>query len=136
MKQSILFIAFLLIFSCKDKLTESSAVSPLEKGEYSGVFTFTENGNTATGNVKFTFTDTSYTCTPEKRYLPPAGGGKYELQKDKLILTDLVIHTTEFDWTLILGGYFNYSKNSNTFVLTQEDKVYNRMRHIELTKLN
>ena len=136
MKYSILLVTLLLVIGCKDKSTESSNSPLIERGEYNGIFTFTENENTSTSNVKFTFTDTLYTCVPQKVYMPPTGGGKYELQKDKIVLTDMVMHTAEFDWTLILGGDFSYSKSGNTIILIQDDKARNRFRKIELTKIN
>ena len=136
MKYSLLLFTLLLFVGCKDKSTNSSNSPLIEVGEYNGIFTFTENDYTSTSNVKFTFTDTIYTCIPQKAYMPPTGGGKYEYQKDKIVLTDMVMHTAEFDWTLILGGEFNYSKSGNTIILIQEDKNRNRFRKIELTKSN
>lgn len=134
--KNIIFVILLLIVGCKDKSTDSTTINAIEAGKYNGVFTFTENGETAIGNVEFTFTDTSYKCVPVKKYLPPVGEGKYEIQKDKIILTDMMIHTAEFDWTLILGGEFDFIKNGNTVVLVQEDKERNRFRKIELSKSN
>jgi hypothetical protein len=48
----------------------------------------------------------------------------------------MMAHTAKFDWTLILNGEFLFSKNNDTIVLIQEDRLRNRFRHIELTKLN
>lgn len=138
MRQIILFSFLVILFGCKDKSTDcfTDQAQSVEAGNYSGIFIFTEKGNISHGNVRFTFTIDSYTCVPETQYLPPSGSGKYKIMNEKIILTDLVPHTAEFDWSLILNGEFLFIKKNEAIILIQKDKKRDRLRYIELNKQN
>ena len=129
---SIITLA-LLLGSCSQS-TEVPASEPPENGKYSGMFYFAENGVTKSGAVTFAFEDTTYQCTPNSLYLPPSGGGSYKVKPGIITLTDLVLHTAEFDWSLILNGDFQYFRDGSKIVLTQGDVQRNRSRRIEIQK--
>lgn len=109
-------------------------IRPIQAGDYVGTFSIrSENGTTQSGLVTFRFRANTYSCIPEKVYLPPSGGGSYRLGDKSLTLTDTVMHTAEFDWTLILNGDFTYSNDGEKITLIQNDTAHRRYRTIELT---
>lgn len=125
------YITCLMLCACSDL-----AVSPSEfDGTFHGTFTLTNaEGVSETGVVTFTFSEGTYRCTSEKRYLPPGGGGTFKVIGQTLILDDNMMHTAEFDWTLILGGAFLYTYDGSHLLLTQDDLKYQRLRRIDLTR--
>ena len=74
-----------------------------------------------------------YSVIPEIRFLPPTGGGVYQVNNNVIIFSDTIPHT-EFDWTLILDGEFKFSLDDQVLTLRQNDTKYNRVRIISLTK--
>jgi hypothetical protein len=134
MKTLILLFALILLHGCTDATMDISKTTPPDKGTYTGTFAFTEGGMTSSGGVTFLFTDTSYTCVPEKPFLPPAGGGAYSVEKNIITLTDHAPHTANFDWTLILNGDFEFTSEGTALTLTQADAQHNRFRKIEMKK--
>lgn len=140
MKRKSILCFLILIISCNIDKTPFYSL-PFEHGEYKGTFSITYNfasdsSYVQQGTTTFTFTDTSYYCYGDKYLLPPSGGGKYEIKGNIIILTDLVPHTAEFDWSLILSGEFEYTFDGKNFMLTQNDIKYYRYRKIDLTKVN
>jgi len=71
---------------------------------------------------------------PEIEFLPPIGGGKYDLIGEKIILTDLSPHRAHFDWSLILNGEFLFTRKDKSIILFQKDKKRERQRYVKLTK--
>lgn len=134
MKLLICSCLTIILFGCQ--LTENwdDPAQHIESGNYSGLFIFTEHSNVSQGNVNFTFTSDSYTCVPEIPYLPPRGGGKYEIKSERILLTDLFPHTAEFDPSLILNGEFLFIKKNEVIIFIQKDKKRDRLRFMELTK--
>lgn len=127
----ILATLALQISACSD----DSDVNSITDGAYVGTFTIVSaNGHTQTGNVTFTFEGTSYSCLPEQPYLPPSGAGQFQTIREVLRFKDTVVHTAEFDWTLILNGDFQYTFDGSHLVLLQKDDQYHRLRNINLTR--
>jgi hypothetical protein len=101
---AIVVLSFLSL-ACSDMALNPAVLD----GNYRGTFTITHStGLVQSGNVTFTFTGAQYTCTPERLYLPPSGGGSFELVGQAIRLRDTAVHTAEFDGTLILGGEFSF----------------------------
>ena len=101
--RTMISLAMLLILfnGCSDDGFPNS----ITDGTYVGIFTIKlEDGQTKTGGVTFTFNGNSYSCNPEKLYLPPSGEGSFHVIGQVLRLKDTALHTAEFDWTLILNG--------------------------------
>lgn len=135
-RRIVLFFTFLIaLFGCEQAEYLDSPEQIIEAGNYSGRFIFTEHGIVSQGNVYFTFTSDSYSCTPEIEFLPPDGGGKYEILNEKIILTDLSAHRANFDWSLILNSEFLFIRKDEKIFLIQKGKKRERQRYIELTKL-
>jgi hypothetical protein len=50
-----------------------------------------------------------------------------------MVLKDTVMHTAEFDWTLILNGEFSMTLDGSRLVLEQYDAQHGRQRILDLT---
>lgn len=121
----------LVLAACSDLGIDATDID----GFYNGTFAFTEsNGHTETGSVIFTFEGNRYSCTPQRRYLPPGGAGVFIRSGRKVTLKDTVGHTAEFDWTLILYGEFFVTYDGSHLVLRQNDVQSQRYRVIDLTR--
>ncbi len=136
MKRLINFLLIIILISFFNSCTEEEEIySTIDDGIYEGTFIIVESdGKMYSGKVTFTFNKSTYTCVPEIRYLPPSGGGSFQTNKNKIMLEDKVIHTAEFDWTLILNGEFYFIYDGNKLILKQNDMNHNRYRDIELLK--
>jgi hypothetical protein len=129
-----IFILFFCLYCNKFNSYET-----FQPGTYNGIYSITHDYNsvfsfTESGPATFTFTDTSYHCHGEEYLLPPGGGGEYEIMGNVMVLHDMVDHTAEFDWTLILDGEFNYSLDGNNLILEQVDAIHKRLHLIYLVK--
>jgi hypothetical protein len=138
MKIICILLCPLLTICCN--ITGPSFIQP---GTYEGTFSITyfsgtDSAFTIHSQTTFTFNDTGwYTCRGSKVYTPPAGGGKYHVwSKNLLELRDLVFHTAEFDWTLILNGYFHLTQSGTNLSLVQDDKTHARHRYIEIQRVS
>jgi hypothetical protein len=121
----------LMLSGCSDLPLSPSGLD----GTYIGTFTITDsNGLELSGTVTFAFSGNTYTCIPERRYLPPSGAGCFTLVGRTMVLKDTVAHTAEFDHTLILNGPFPFIHDGVHLVLVQEDEQYRRHRVIDLTR--
>jgi hypothetical protein len=127
-------VAMILVLTCMACDQGENPIQPLRIGDYVGTFSIrSEDGTTQAGLVILRFRAKTYSCTPERLYLPPSGAGTYRLTGNTLTLTDTTAHTAEFDWTLILNGDFAYFNDGHKITLTQDDTKYRRYRSIELT---
>ncbi|HSP88994.1 MAG TPA: hypothetical protein VLN45_12735 [Ignavibacteriaceae bacterium] len=132
-----LTLFFILLAFTFNTCTEEEIFFTPGNGTYEGIFTIVESNNsTQSGKVTFTLSNNNYSSSPEKRYLPPAGGGAFQINKNKIFLEDKIIHTADFDWTLILNGEFEFTYDGVKLILTQNDLQFNRFRKIELIKQN
>ena len=124
----------LLLTGC-DIEDEPPEIQGVYKGTYSRTEYFaTDSVSTREGPATFKFTGTDYSCYGEEFYLPPGGAGEYTISDSKIILIDLVGHTAEFDWSLILNGEFDYSFDGKNLILTQHDTKRGRFHRATLIK--
>lgn len=93
----------------------------------------TSDQNRQDGNAWMSFDKGSYEVQGDFELLPPAGGGEYYIDGRVLVLKDTVMHTANFDWTLILNGRFDVDMSEDGAVrLTQRDLEYARYHELEL----
>jgi hypothetical protein len=134
MKKICLLLCSLFFAACNS--TDPSPNPSIRPGTYEGIFSITyfvgtDSASIVQSQTIFTFNDTGrYTCDGDVRYTPPTGGGEYHVIDDSLLLKDLVPHTTEFDWSLILNGTFSIEQSGDTLILAQVDRSRSRDRHI------
>jgi hypothetical protein len=84
-------------------------------GEYVGIFE--RGGNNS--NVELTFNNGNWTGESEIVKFPALCNGTYSNSGNVITFENACPWTAEFDWTLILGGEWNYSLNGNSLILTK-----------------
>ena len=135
MKHTVIFILLLFLFGCKSESPTSP--QPIKNGNYTGnlfltQYIGTDSAATTKYIINFTFADSGwYTYT---NYWP-SGAGSFQNKADSIILTDKVLHTAIFDWTLILSGAFYKINRSDSLIMIQNDIGYHRYRYINLVLL-
>ncbi len=114
MKSKVLLIIGLIfvILSCnKDDENSQTEIN----GEYVGFFE--RGGNNS--SVKLTFNNGSWSGESEIVKFPALCNGTYSKSGNVITFENACTWTAEFDWTLILGGDWNYSLKGNSLVLTK-----------------
>jgi hypothetical protein len=102
----IIWILILSSFSCE---SPDSYPDKIPDGTYTGTFQrqlVTGNGEIA--NVSITFCSNTWSGQSDKSEYPALCNGTYKIEKQKIIFVNDCVWTAEFDWSLILGGEYNY----------------------------
>ena len=84
-------------------------------GEYVGIFERGENNS----NVELTFKNGNWTGESQIVKFPALCNGTYSNSGNVISFENACPWTAEFDWTLILGGEWNFSLNGNSLILTK-----------------
>tara|TARA_R110002124_G_scaffold214111_3_gene380152 strand:- start:66 stop:443 length:378 start_codon:yes stop_codon:yes gene_type:complete len=84
-------------------------------GEYVGIFE--RGGNNS--SVELTFNNGNWSGESEIVKFPALCNGTYSNSGNVITFENACPWTAEFDWTLILGGEWNYSLNGNSLILTK-----------------
>ena len=121
-KKSIIFIflASFALSSCSDKLEISSL-----KVTYKGTFTYHDQASSVapqpSGEIVLTITENAYLSTGSPNRIPAGGSGVFELTEEGQIkFEDQNIWTADFDWNLILNGYYKYKMRGDSLILKKE----------------
>ncbi len=112
---------------------------PLEEGAYTGTYTVTYNARTPdayarSGPTTLTLSEGEYTITENTYITPPQSGGTYVTDNYSISFRDRIIHTADFDWTLIPDSTYRYTYDGATLSLKQYDEKHNRIYSYSLTK--
>ncbi|MEP4780703.1 MAG: hypothetical protein ABJZ18_07005, partial [Algibacter sp.] len=78
---------------------------------------FVRGGNNS--NVELTFNNGNWTGESEIVKFPALCNGTYSNSGNVITFENACPWTAEFDWTLILGGEWDYSLNGNSLILTK-----------------
>jgi hypothetical protein len=115
-----MMLPLLLLGACAKKVIE---ISKLE-GDYNGTFSYQQNSdsNNKIENipVKISFTGNEYKSSANANYMPAGGQGKYELSGTKVVFTDEMMRTANFDWNLLLNGTYTISSKSDSLFLVKK----------------
>ena len=116
MKQNILILIGLMfvILSCNNN--DENPQTEIN-GEYVGIFERGENNS----NVELTFNNGIWDGESEIVKFPALCNGTYSNSGNIITFENACPWTAEFDWTLILGGEWNYSLNGNSLILTNSN---------------
>ncbi|MDM7915830.1 MAG: hypothetical protein QUU85_11310 [Candidatus Eisenbacteria bacterium] len=98
-------------------------------GAFAGTIALT-GADIREGPVRIEFHEGRYQVQGSKDLAPPSQGA-YTLDR-RLLLEDQGVHTAEFDWTLILKGWFDYAFDGRELILEQHDVAHGRHRRIVL----
>lgn len=96
-------------------------VIKIEAGIYFGKFKVVyPSGKTYFGKTMVEFSQSSYTCTGNKKRFPAGGSGTYSINETEttITFTDENMWTADFDWNLILNGVYDYTSNGKILTLT------------------
>ena len=135
MRNQVLFpICFLLILGC-----EGSSSKKLELGSYSGEYKVLHNyGASAeswnSGRTTLTIDENGYNLLETTYITPPFSGGRCDWAETTISFQDTIVHTTEFDLTLIIDGSYDYAYDGSRLELSQTDPVHDRKYTYNLTK--
>ncbi|MEL6535971.1 MAG: hypothetical protein AAFQ98_11190 [Bacteroidota bacterium] len=108
-------ITFLLVATACNESNLNNLSVP--DGEYSGVFE--RNGTRV--NVELSFDNGVYSGASETEKFPAICDGEYSVANQQIQFSNECIWTTEFDWTLILDGSWEYTLEGNSLVMTKEN---------------
>jgi len=111
---SILFYFTVLAVSCTK--TNSSIIP---NGIYSGTFQRLTDTGGLISNVSITFFGNTWTGQSEYEKYPALCHGSYEKNADSVTFQNACPWTTEFDWSLILGGNYKMTLSGNNLELTR-----------------
>jgi hypothetical protein len=109
-----IIVIILTTISCSKDNNNSET---LLNGKYIGTF---ERG-TNISNVEFTFNDGAYTGASDTVKFPAICDGTYTVTGRTIDFQSLCAWTAEFDWTLILGGEWNYTFQNNTLIMVHSN---------------
>ncbi|TGV00492.1 hypothetical protein [Flavivirga rizhaonensis] len=112
MKSKIIILIGILIFivACSNDDNFESKIN----GRFTG--TFDRNGNIS--NVELNFENGTFSGSSEIIKFPAICSGKYNrIGFNKIEFINECPWTAEFDWSLILGGVWNYTFNENELTL-------------------
>ena len=111
MKKFLLVISIVIIAiaSC-----EKSQNDKIPDGVYTGTFQRQlAFGGGEIAQITITFSSNTWTGQSDKPKYPALCHGTYKLDKQKIVFTNECAWTAEFDWSLILGGDYDFSIDGN-----------------------
>lgn len=109
----LILLGIFLIISCNNNDDENPQTEI--NGEYVGIFERGENNSI----VELTFNNGNWSGESEIIKFPALCNGTYTNSGNTITFENACPWTAEFDWTLILGGEWNYSLNENLLILTK-----------------
>lgn len=118
---------------------EDSPSNTIEIGSFSGEYKIFHNYGASdeswsSGMTELTIDENGYHLTESTYITPPLSGGRCDWSETTISFQDTVIHTAEFDWTLIIDGSYDYTYDGSILELSQFDPDYNRKYTYILTK--
>ena len=111
-KLYIFFSILIGLAACNDENSPTNI-----NGEYVG--TFERNGNTA--EVELTFLNGGFSGESEINKYPAICNGTYTTSGNRITFVNGCAWTAEFDWTLILGGEWEFSVNTDVLTLNHSN---------------
>ncbi|SIQ73233.1 hypothetical protein [Maribacter ulvicola] len=116
MKLKLLFLIGLLLVILSCNTNDENPKTEIN-GKYIGIFE--RNGKNS--NVELTFNDGNWTGESEIVKFPALCNGRYSYTANIITFENACPWTAEFDWSLILGGEWNYSFNGNLLILAKKN---------------
>jgi hypothetical protein len=123
MRKSLITFSFFFILtlgysqnSDYNKNDDENAQSEIS-GAYIGIFE--RNGNTS--NIELNFMNGIYSGESEIEKFPAICNGNYSISNNTIEFENVCVWTAEFDWTLILGENWNYTKENNILIMTKSN---------------
>ena len=115
-KLGLLIVLGLVLMMRCNKNDVENAQSEIS-GAYIGIFE--RNGNTS--NIELNFMNGIYSGESEIEKFPAICNGNYLISNNTIEFENVCVWTAEFDWTLILGENWNYTKENNILIMTKSN---------------
>jgi len=115
-KLGLLIVLGLVLMMRCNKNDVENAQSEIS-GAYIGIFE--RNGNTS--NIELNFMNGIYSGESEIEKFPAICNGNYSISNNTIEFENVCVWTAEFDWTLILGENWNYTKENNILIMTKSN---------------
>lgn len=116
----VIFIGLIILFSCDshDKIDNPQ----IPDGTYTGSFQRNSvfGGPGQVAHVSITFTSDSWSSESDFPKYPALCHGKYLIENQKIIFTNECAWTAEFDWSLILGGEYDYTIDTTGLKISRD----------------
>jgi hypothetical protein len=121
LKGLILLVVVSVFSSCSKELIVSKNVD----GTYRGVFEIENtdpaaNSTPITADVWVNLKGINYNSTGSVNGISAGASGKYFIKKDVITFTDILMHTANFDWSLLLNGSYTYTIKDDQIVLSKK----------------
>ena len=114
-----IFFISILILSCESDRKNDLRI---QEGTYSGTFqrqiAFGGGGDIV--NVTITFSSDNWTGQGERDKYPALCHGKYNLDGQNIVFTNECVWTAEFDWSLILGGEYDFTVEGKLLTIIRD----------------
>jgi hypothetical protein len=112
----VIYIIFIAIASC-----EKSKDEKVPEGVYTGTFQRQlAFGGGDISNVTITFSSNTWTGSSDKVKYPALCHGTFSVSKQKITFTNDCAWTAEFDWSLILGGEYDFVSDGQQLKLMRD----------------
>ena len=111
----LIVLGLVLMMRCNKNDDENA--QPEISGAYIGIFE--RNGNTS--NIELNFMNGIYSGESEIEKFPAICNGNYSISNNTIKFENVCVWTAEFDWTLILGENWNYTKENNILIMTKSN---------------
>jgi hypothetical protein len=109
------FVVIALLFSCSDENAGEF------DGLYSGTFYRVRDGvKGETSNVTLNLLDNKYNGSSTLIKYPAICPGEFSVTGSEIVFRNACLWTAEFDWTLILEGKFEATRNGNELILSKK----------------
>jgi hypothetical protein len=119
MKKTLISVMILaiIIASCE---SDHENTTEIPDGIYSGTFQRQlAFGGGDIANVSITFSENTWSGQSDKPKYPALCHGTFSLEKGKIIFTNECAWTAEFDWSLILGGTYDFTLDGNQLLISK-----------------
>jgi hypothetical protein len=120
MKQAAILILFAALFSACEKNDDNNTPhnAALENGRYIGIFHRT---GMDTANISLTISGNHFEGSSDRNLYPALCKGSYTTDGVGINFGDSCTWQANFDWSLILNGRYELSKNGNEIRIKREN---------------
>ena len=114
MKKIIFILALISLLGC-EKVEQSNR--QFENGTYIGTF---QRSNNNTANITIIIDSNNWSGISNLEKYPALCNGTYSIIGDSILFTNDCVWTTEFDWSLILKGKYEFKEDGNTIEISKK----------------
>jgi hypothetical protein len=133
---AVLAVTVIIINGCGGpKTITPDMLAKQVEGTWAGKYTITHdfgsaNAKQQSGTVRVSFFGGRYEVRPFTELLPPESRGDYEVEHDQIKLVNRSTQSANFDWTLILRGFFDYQYDEKAKKLRMEQVDQKNRKHV------